>query len=97
MTRRLAKAEILEALATLPAWRMAATGIEREFHLKSFVDAIGWVNQIAEIAEARQHHPDLDIRYDRVRVFLTTHDAGGITERDIELARAMETLYANGR
>jgi 4a-hydroxytetrahydrobiopterin dehydratase len=64
----------------------------REFEFPSFADAIGFVDRVAEAADAADHHPDIDIRYRRVLVRWTTHSAGGITERDRELAARTSEL-----
>lgn len=64
----------------------------REFEFPSFADAIGFVDRVAEAADAANHHPDIDIRYRRVLVRWTTHSAGGITERDRELAARTSEL-----
>jgi 4a-hydroxytetrahydrobiopterin dehydratase len=67
-------------------WPEIDDGLEREFEFESFPAAIAFVDRLAELAEAENHHPDIDIRYRRVRVRWTTHSAGGITDRDRELA-----------
>ena len=73
-------------------WPEVDDGLEREFELESFPAAIAFVGRLAEVAEAENHHPDIDIRYRRVRVRWTTHSAGGITERDRELAARTDEL-----
>ncbi|MGC8487263.1 MAG: 4a-hydroxytetrahydrobiopterin dehydratase [Clostridia bacterium] len=90
--RRLAADELASALATLREWRGSSDGIERWFEWESFQDAVAFVDEVAAIAEAASHHPDLDIRFNRVRVFLVTHDAGGVTDRDVAVARAVDHL-----
>jgi 4a-hydroxytetrahydrobiopterin dehydratase len=67
-------------------WREEGGALEREFGFPSFAEAVGFVTRVASVAEAENHHPDLDIRYRRVRVRWTTHSAGGVTERDRALA-----------
>lgn len=67
-------------------------GLEREFEFESFPAAIAFVDRLAEVAEAANHHPDIDIRYRRVLVRWTTHSAGGITDRDRELAARTDEL-----
>jgi 4a-hydroxytetrahydrobiopterin dehydratase len=67
-------------------WNEVDGALEREFELPSFADAIAFVNRVAELAEAENHHPDIAISYKRVTLRWTTHSAGGITERDRELA-----------
>ena len=73
-------------------WSRAGDLIEKTFQLPSFLDSIAFVGRVAELAEEMDHHPDLDIRYDRVRVGLSTHSAGGITELDTELAERVEGM-----
>ena len=83
-------AEIHASLAVLPAWVHAGGAITRQFRLDSFAGAIAFVVRLSYAAEAANHHPDLDIRYDRVRVTLSTHSEGGVTAKDLDLARAIE-------
>jgi len=88
----LSDAELTEALASLPGWAREGDVIEKTYELPTFPGAIAFVGAIAERAEAANHHPDLDIRYRRVRVALSTHDEGGITEKDVALATEIEGL-----
>jgi 4a-hydroxytetrahydrobiopterin dehydratase len=81
---------ITERLAGLPGWAREGDEIVKTFELPTFPDAIAFVTRIADRAEAANHHPDLDIRYRKVRVALSTHDAGGLTDNDFELAREVE-------
>jgi 4a-hydroxytetrahydrobiopterin dehydratase len=69
-----------------PAWAFTANSLTRTFQFPDFVRAMQFVNRLAEAAEEAQHHPDLDIRYNKVTVALTTHDAGGVTQNDFDLA-----------
>ena len=66
--------------------------LSRTFEKPTFVDAIAFVRQVAELAEAQQHHPDIDIRYRKVTLKLVTHDAGGLTWRDTKLAADCDGL-----
>lgn len=91
-TQPLSNAEVDRALEALPGWRREERGIRKRFRRPSFMEAIAFVTRVAELAEARQHHPDIDIRWRNVILFLTTHEAGGVTERDLELAREIEAL-----
>ena len=86
----LADDRISERLAALPAWQRAGDEIVKTFELPSFPEAIAFVTRVADRAEAADHHPDLDIRYRKVRVALSTHDAGGITDKDFDLAAEIE-------
>ena len=83
-----------EIRAAVPAgWELVpGPAIEKTFELPTFPDAISFVDRIAVEAEAADHHPDLDIRYRKVRVALSTHDAGGVTQKDVDLASTVERL-----
>lgn len=84
--------EIQARLRSLPGWERHGDGITKEYELSTFPAAIAFVNRVAERAEAADHHPDLDIRWRRVRATLSTHSEGGITERDLALAAELEQL-----
>jgi 4a-hydroxytetrahydrobiopterin dehydratase len=88
----LADEEIGAALAELPGWEHAGGEISREYRLDSFAGAIAFVVRLSYAAEAANHHPDLDIRYSRVRVTLSTHSEGGVTAKDLDLARTIEGI-----
>ena len=85
-------AAITVALDTLPGWARSGNEIEKTYECASFPAAISFVVSVGFAAEAADHHPDLDIRWRRVRVALTTHDSDGLTERDIALARTIEGI-----
>lgn len=78
--------EAASLLETLPAWQIEAGELVRIFKFSDFRAAMQFVNLVAELAEAAGHHPDIDIRYSRVRLALVTHDAGGLTVKDFDLA-----------
>jgi len=82
--------DITRALAGLPGWDRAGSTIVKAFERSSFPAAVAFVVQVGFLAEAANHHPDIDIRWRTVRLALTTHDHGGLTPRDIELAAAIE-------
>jgi 4a-hydroxytetrahydrobiopterin dehydratase len=86
--------EIEERLATIdPGWRREGDEIVRDLELESFTEAIALVNAIAQAAERADHHPDILIHsYRRLRITLATHAAGGLTDRDFALARAIDAL-----
>jgi 4a-hydroxytetrahydrobiopterin dehydratase len=84
--------ELAGALAALPGWSVASGKLHREFSFPDFVHAFRFMAAAALVAEARNHHPEWFNVYGRVVVDLTTHDAGGITQSDVELARAMNEL-----
>ncbi len=75
-----------------PDWVEVDGALQREFELPSFPDAIAFVNRVAELAERENHHPDVTISYKRVTLRWTTHSAGGITDRDRELASRSDEL-----
>jgi 4a-hydroxytetrahydrobiopterin dehydratase len=83
-------AEIAEALAGLPGWERVGDEIVKQFELPSFPAAIAFVVRVGFLAEKADHHPDIDLRWRKVRLALTTHDAGGLTELDFALAREIE-------
>ena len=88
--------EIAAALAGLPGWRLDGGEIAKQYRLGGFPAAVAFVVRLSYPAEAADHHPDLDIRYDTVRVALRTHSEGGVTAKDLELARAIEALAPPG-
>jgi 4a-hydroxytetrahydrobiopterin dehydratase len=87
---RLTPTEIKAALRSAPRWRRKASIISRTFEFKDFVAAMKFVNRVARLAEKAWHHPDIDIRWNRVTLALTTHDQGGLTEKDFTLARKFD-------
>ena len=87
---KLEEAKIILALAALPQWRRDGEIISRTFTFKDFSAAMKFVNDVADLAGQAQHHPDIDIRWNQVTLALTTHDAGGLTEKDFALARQCE-------
>jgi 4a-hydroxytetrahydrobiopterin dehydratase len=89
---KLSDAAVREALAGLPGWTLEGGKLHREYRFPDFVTAFGFMTQVALIAEAMNHHPDWQNVYGRLVVDLVTHDAHGITERDLTLARRMEEL-----
>ena len=94
MTRpkALSAEEVATAVAELTHWDGDTQGIYRRIELGSFRAAIDAVGQIADIAEEMDHHPDIDIRYDCLRVAVVTHDAAGVTDLDVELARRVDAV-----
>ena len=85
-------ARVRVLLAQRPGWEHRGDRIARSFRFPDFVSAFGWMASVALVAERLNHHPDWKNVYDRVEVELTSHDAGGLTERDFELAAAMDRL-----
>ncbi|HET7036144.1 MAG TPA: 4a-hydroxytetrahydrobiopterin dehydratase [Thermomicrobiaceae bacterium] len=94
---RLSAEELRAALAGLPGWEEAGDAIEREFSFRTFRQAMAFANAVADIAHAARHHPDILIRYNRVRLTLSTHDEGGVTEQDIAFARAADAAQGQGQ
>jgi 4a-hydroxytetrahydrobiopterin dehydratase len=90
MPARLSDLEIQRALGGLPGWSRRGDVLTKTFSFAQFVDGIDFVVRIAKLADAANHHPDVDIRYTKVIVALSTHDAGGITVKDLELAKEIE-------
>lgn len=86
--------ELEQALKKCPEWEVSDDGKEifRAIEFEEFTEAIDCVNDIAEMAEEAQHHPDFDIRYSKVVLRLTTHDEGGVTSADIEMAGRIDNL-----
>ena len=79
-------------LAQLPGWKIESGELVRAFEFKDFVAALRFVNRVGELAEQAGHHPDIDIRYNRVRLALISHDAGGLTVKDFDLAAQVQNL-----
>jgi 4a-hydroxytetrahydrobiopterin dehydratase len=89
-------ATIDHALGELDGWRREGGAILRDLRFPSFMDAIRFIDRVAVVAEAADHHPELTNVYWNVGIRLTTHDAGGVTERDLALARAIDAVVAPG-
>jgi 4a-hydroxytetrahydrobiopterin dehydratase len=79
-------------LQKLSQWTLQGDQIERLFVFENFVDAMIFVNNVAQIAEEEGHHPDIRIVYNRVTLALSTHDAGGLTQKDFQVARRIDSL-----
>ena len=92
MAATLSDTEIEQALVHLDGFAREGDEIVKWYELPSFPEAIAFVDGVAELAEAADHHPDIDIRYRKVRIALSSHDAGGITQKDIDLATQIEAL-----
>jgi len=89
---KLDAAQIAAALAAVPQWARQGDAISRTFQFKDFPAAVKFVNAVAVAAEQAWHHPDIDIRWNKVTLTLTTHDAGGLTQKDFDLARQFDQL-----
>lgn len=90
----LATKQVRLRLKTIPHWSTRTQTLVRTFTCEGFLKGITFVNRIAKRAETSRHHPDIDIRFNKVTVTLTTHDAGGITEKDFSLARQCDEVFA---
>jgi 4a-hydroxytetrahydrobiopterin dehydratase len=86
------ESEMKELLARETAWKLEGGKLVRDWSFKDFVEAMQFVNRIATLAEEQGHHPDIDIRYNKVRLGLVSHDAGGITERDAAMASRISQM-----
>ena len=85
--------EVTQAIAGMPGWERQGDAIVRQFSLEGgFMGSVGFVTRLADVAEAADHHPDLAISWNRVTVTLSTHSAGGITDKDLALAREADRL-----
>ena len=92
--RKLTTDEVASRLKAMAGWSLRRGGgaIERTYTLPTFRASLAFVAYVGELAEAKNHHPDIDVRYNRVTLALSTHDAGGITAKDFELARLVDAL-----
>jgi 4a-hydroxytetrahydrobiopterin dehydratase len=90
--RKLSDQEVASHLGALPEWRIEEGVLTRAFTFKDFLAALAFVNRVGERAEEAGHHPDIDIRYNRVRLGLITHDSGGLTAKDFDLAAVVDKL-----
>ena len=88
---KLTELELTQALGQVPGWIRAGQNITRMSNFKDFPDAMRFVNRVAELAEAADHHPDIDIRGNKVLLALSTHSEHGLTQKDFDLARKIST------
>lgn len=89
---RLTPAQIKRALPTVRGWKKRGQTLTRTFKFKNFPAAMKFTNAVARLAEKAWHHPDIDIRWNKVTLVLTTHDEGGLTEKDFDLAARFSRL-----
>lgn len=89
---KLTAEEVQGKLKSLAGWKLVNGEIVREATFKDFISAMDFVNQVAGNAEAAGHHPDIDIRYNKVRLALISHDAGGLTSLDFEVAAVIDNI-----
>lgn len=88
---KLTDAELDIARRDLPNWHLEDGKLVHDYTFSDFVAAMAFVNKVADLAESANHHPDIDIRYNQVRLALISHDSGGLTKRDIKLATRLNT------
>ena len=91
---KLSEGQVATRLEELSEWSQINDQIQRTYAFDDFVQAIAFVNKVAEKAEASQHHPDILIRYNKVTLTVTTHDSGGITQKDFDLATACDSFLS---
>jgi 4a-hydroxytetrahydrobiopterin dehydratase len=92
MAVKLERQQVAEQLQRLQHWTLQGDQIERLLTFENFVDSMIFVNRVAEIAEEESHHPEIRIVYNRVTLALTTHDAGGLTQKDFQMAQRIDAL-----
>ncbi len=90
--KALSENEIQTALKKVPAWQRSGKAIERQWTFKDFTDAMSFVIVVAKEAERADHHPDILVQYNKVKLTLWTHDAGGLTEKDFSLASRRDVI-----
>ena len=90
MRTKLSDLEIQRALGRLPGWARRGDTLTKTYAFTTFADGIAFVNRVAKADDAKNHHPDIDIRYTKITCILSTHDAGGITDSDLKLAEDIE-------
>ncbi len=92
MAVKMERQQVAEQLQRLAQWTLQGDQIERLLTFENFADAMIFVNRVAEIAEEEGHHPDIRIVYNRVTLTLSTHDAGGLTQKDFQMAHRIDSL-----
>ncbi|MHC5614715.1 MAG: 4a-hydroxytetrahydrobiopterin dehydratase [Nostoc sp.] len=92
MTQLLTKAEIQEQAKVVSGWTIEDSKLQTTRKFKDFIQAIEFVNKLVEPAESAGHHPDIEISYNKVKITLTTHDAGGLTQADFDLAQVIAKI-----
>ncbi len=90
MADLISPADLPSLLLTVPAWTHENKGLERTWTFKNFAGSLAFVNLVGALAEASDHHPDIDIRWNKVRLFLSTHSRGGLTSLDFEMAKKID-------
>ena len=89
--KKLSDAEVSASMKGLPGWELKDGTIRRLFKFENFGDAVSFVNEVADLAEELDHHPDILLQYNKVTLTLSTHSAGGLTDKDFFLANEIDT------
>lgn len=97
MRERVSPAQLEAALAKLPAWRLEGGALTREAKFSDFAASFSFLSRVALLAQRRDHHPDMQVSFDRVKLSLSTHSAGAITGLDVALAEEIEAFLAESR
>ncbi|BAZ70082.1 MAG: 4a-hydroxytetrahydrobiopterin dehydratase [Pelatocladus maniniholoensis HA4357-MV3] len=92
MAQLLTEAEVQDLSNNLSGWTIEGSKLRSQYQFKDFLQAMDFVNKLVEPAESAGHHPDIEISYNKVRITLTTHDAGGLTRKDFELAKEISQI-----
>lgn len=92
MPAKMSEDEIKDALKAVPEWSELNGEIQKTFQFNDFKASMAFVNKVADAAEAAQHHPDILVRYNKVTLTVSTHDAGGITQNDFDLAKQADSF-----
>ena len=87
--------EVRQKLADYPGWITSGQFLSQTYKFKDFVEAINFINRLVQPSETAGHHPDISISYNQVTIHLSTHDAGGITQKDFDLAREITRIAKN--
>jgi 4a-hydroxytetrahydrobiopterin dehydratase len=95
--KKMSESQVKAALSGVPEWSLVGEAIQRTYQFADFVAAMRFLNAVAEAAEKARHHPDILIRYNKVTLTLATHDAGGITGKDFDLAKAVDATFTANR
>ena len=93
MAKLLGESEIKAQANKLAGWTLEGSKLETTRKFKDFVEAIAFVNKLVEPAESAGHHPDIEVSYNKVKITLTTHDAGGLTQKDFDLATEISQIH----
>lgn len=94
MSETLSPEELSKALEGIAGWEILEKEIQKTFEFEDFKGALDFVNKVGALAEEANHHPEIEINYNKVEIELSTHTAGGITQKDMDLAKQIEGVYA---